>query len=116
MKRVFGKSLKEQRQVLGLIDFNDGELSDPCMVLTEILEATAKPEGVGDGRGKRHRSQIIFAARAAKSLLQIRVTNFVRRQSPLLDQLRPQNLLIREPVMTACRAKLQTLRRLTHFT
>jgi hypothetical protein len=24
--------------------------------------------------------------------------------------------LIREPVMTACRAKLQTLRRLTHFT
>jgi hypothetical protein len=116
MKRVVGKSLKEERQVLGLIDFNDGELPDPCVVLAEILEATGEPEGVGHRRRKRHRSQIIFAALAAKSLLQIGVTNFFWRQSPFLDQLWPKNLLIREPVVTACRANLQTLRRLIHST
>jgi len=66
---MFGKHLKERRQILGRIDFNHSELSNPWVVATEILQTSVEPERSGHRRGQRHRSQIIFASRTAKSLL-----------------------------------------------
>jgi hypothetical protein len=85
MKRVFGKKLKERRQVPGRIDFNRGELPNPRVVAAEIFETAGETKGACDRRGQRHRSEIIFAIRAAKSLLQIDITDFLWRQLPLLD-------------------------------
>ena len=78
MKRMFGKSLKERRQIFGRIDFNDSELPNPGIVATEILETASEPESSRHRRGQRHRSQIIAATRATKTLLQIDVGDFVR--------------------------------------
>lgn len=111
---MFGKGLKKRRQIFGRIDFNYSELPNPGIVATEILETTREPERPRDRRGKGHRSQIIFAVRAAKSLLQIDVSNLSGRQLPLLDQFRPQHWVVGEPLAAADRADLQTWRRFIH--
>jgi hypothetical protein len=91
MKRVFGEYLKETRQVLGRIDFDQSKISNLLVVATEILESASEPEGGVDRRSECHGSQIVFAIGAAKSLLQIDVSNFSGRQFPLGDQFRPQH-------------------------
>ncbi len=78
MKCVFGKGLQKRRQILGRIDFNHRELPNPGIVATEILETADEPERSGHRRGQRHRSQIIPATRATKSLLQIDISDFAR--------------------------------------
>src|SRR5439155_23526881 len=114
MERMFGKGLKKRRQIFGRIDFNYSELSNPGIVATEILKTADEPERSGHRRSQRHRSQIILAVRATKSLLQIDVSDFVRRQLPLLNQFTPKHWFVREPVAAADRTNLQTRRRLNH--
>ena len=74
---MFGKSLKKRRQILRGIDFNHSELPNYRVVATEILKTADEPERSGHRRSQRHRSQIILAVRATKSLLQIDVSDFV---------------------------------------
>jgi hypothetical protein len=69
MKDMFGKGLQKRGQIFGRIDFNHAELPNPSIVATEIFETTREPKCSGYGCGKGHRSQIIFAVRATKSLL-----------------------------------------------
>jgi hypothetical protein len=69
MERMFGKRPKKRRQILRGIDFNHSELPNAGVVATEILKTPDESERSGHRRGKRHRSQIIFAVRATKPLL-----------------------------------------------
>ena len=114
MKFVLGKKPKKRRQVAGRIDFNHGELSNPGVAAAKILKRTREAESACDRRGQCHRSQIIFATAAAEPLLQIDIGDFVGRQFPLLDQLRPQHRFIDEPVPATHWANLQARRRLIH--
>jgi hypothetical protein len=98
---MFGKGLKKTRQILGRIDLDHSELPNALVVTAEILESASEAEGTGDRCSQRHRSQIIFATAAAKSLLQIDVSDFVRCQLPLFDKFRPQHGFIHELVAPA---------------
>src|SRR6266480_5194800 len=69
MKRVLRQNLEESRQIFGGINFDYSELANRGIVATEILETAGEPERSGHCRGQRHRSQIIAATRATKSLL-----------------------------------------------
>jgi hypothetical protein len=69
MERMFGKGLQERGQIFGRIDFKHDELPNPSIVATEIFETTGEPKCSGYGCGKGHRSQIISAVGAKKSLL-----------------------------------------------
>src|SRR6266446_5857101 len=76
-KCMLGKKLKERREVPGRIDFDYGELANPGTGAAEIFETPPETKGACHRGGQRHRSQIIFATRTAKSLLQIDVVDFV---------------------------------------
>src|ERR1700726_135936 len=77
MKRVFGKKLKESREVSGRIDFDYSERANPGIGAAEIFETPPETKGACHRGGQRHRPQIIFATRAAKSLLHTDVVDFV---------------------------------------
>ena len=79
MKRMFGKKLKERREVPRRIDFDYGELANPGIGAAKTFETPPEIKGACHRGGQRHRSQIILATRAAKSLLQIDVVDFVGR-------------------------------------
>jgi hypothetical protein len=79
-----------RRQIFGRINFDYNEFPYRAIVTTEILETAGESKRSGHRRSQCHRSQIIFALRATKSLLEIDVSDFVRRQLPLLDQFRPK--------------------------
>lgn len=89
MERMIWERSKEARQILGRVDLDDGELPNGRVITTKILERSRETERACDRRGQCHRSQIVFAIRAAQTLLQIDVSYFVRRQLPLLDEVRP---------------------------
>jgi hypothetical protein len=80
------------------------------MVTTEILQSSRETERACNRCSQRHRSQIIFATAAAKSLLQIDVSYFAWRQLPLFDELRPQHGFVHELVASANWANLQARR------
>jgi hypothetical protein len=82
---MFGKEPEERRQVAGCIDFDHGELPNSFIAPAEIFKTAGEAKGGNHRCGQRHPSQIIFATRAAKPLLQIDVTGFIERQFPLLD-------------------------------
>jgi hypothetical protein len=114
MKRMFGKSLKKRRQFLaGLISITvscriPGSLRQKSFKLATKLNAPV----IAAASVIVHR--LFFASRAAKTLLQIDVSDFVRRQPPLLDQFRSQHSFVRQPVAGAYRTNLKTRRRFTH--
>ena len=74
---MFGKDLQKRGQIFGRVDFNHGELSNFWVVATEVFEGTREPKCSGYRCSKGHRSQIIFAVRATKPLLEIDVSDFI---------------------------------------
>ena len=82
---MFGKNLKESRKVPSRVNFDYGESANRGIGAAEIFQTPAEAKGPCHSSGQRHRSKIIFAIHAAKSLLEIDVIDLAGRKLPLID-------------------------------
>lgn len=93
----------EVAQTMSLIDLEKLELAHRRL-LDEVVEESVVTEKSHHREGECHRSQVASASRARQPLLPIDVVCFVFGETPLVDQLPPQNTSPLEPFGAATEA------------